>query len=133
MITANQILAHLVGDYIFQSDWMAENKTKRHWPALVHALSYMTTFLLLTTDWRALAIIAASHFVIDRWRLAKYVCWAKNLLAPKRYRFKLRECGSTGYYVTRPPWLSTWLFIIADNTMHLICNGLALYYFGGVQ
>lgn len=25
-----------------------------------------------------------------------------------------------------PPWLSVWLLIIADNTLHLICNGIAL-------
>jgi hypothetical protein len=26
------LLAHLVGDYLLQSDWMAAEKTKRWWP-----------------------------------------------------------------------------------------------------
>lgn len=30
MISANQILAHLVGDYILQSDWMMSTSKWRH-------------------------------------------------------------------------------------------------------
>lgn len=33
-------LAHMVGDYLIQSDWMAQEKTKRWWPAIAHALTY---------------------------------------------------------------------------------------------
>ena len=130
MITADQIVAHLVGDYILQSDWMANEKTKKSIAALAHALAYTTAFLFLTTDWRALVIVASTHFVIDRWRLARFVCWAKNYLAPSGWWYPWAECSGTGYHKDRPAWLSVWLLIIADNTMHLICNGLALHYFG---
>jgi hypothetical protein len=40
MITADQILIHAIGDYILQSDWMANEKTKRWFPAACHALVY---------------------------------------------------------------------------------------------
>ena len=73
-----QLKLHLIGDYILQSDWMAQNKTKRSWPALCHAFVYSLPFLLLTQSPAALAVIFGTHFLIDRFRLARYVVWAKN-------------------------------------------------------
>lgn len=118
-ITADQILAHLVGDYILQSDWMANEKAKRTVAAALHAAVYTLPFLLLTHSVAALVFIAATHFLIDRFRLARYVVWAKNLnwSAP---------VTATGYSAEKPAWLAVWLYIIADNTLHLICNGIAL-------
>lgn len=138
-ITADQILAHLVGDYLLQSDWMATEKTRRSVAAAVHALCYSLPFLFFRPSLAAFAFIAGTHFVIDRWRLARYVVWAKNYIAPVTVTlgappFWLKsdgqrpwsECRSTGYHESRPVWLATWLLIIADNTLHLICNGIAL-------
>lgn len=123
MIVADQLVAHAVGDYVLQSDWMANEKTSRTWPALAHAVSYALPFLFLTRSVAALAVIAGTHFVIDRWRLARYVCWAKNQLAPRAMRPPLT---ATGYAVDRPPFLAVWLLIIADNVMHVLMNGAAL-------
>jgi hypothetical protein len=75
-------IAHLVGDYILQSSWMAKYKTKQDLPAAVHALTYTLPFLLVTLSPKALLVISATHFLIDRYRLARYVCWAKNYIAP---------------------------------------------------
>lgn len=77
-----QLFCHLVGDYFLQSDYMANGKTKSHIPALCHALTYTLVFLFLTTSWKALLVIGTTHFLIDRFRLARYICWAKNWLAP---------------------------------------------------
>ncbi len=82
-ITGNQLTAHVVGDYILQSDWMATEKTKRSLAAIAHVATYFLPFLALTTSWKALLFIAGTHFIIDRWRLARYICWAKNFLAPR--------------------------------------------------
>ena len=128
MITADQLLAHATGDYLLQSDWMANEKTSKSLAALAHALSYTVPFLFLTSSWPALAVIAGTHFVIDRWRLARYVVWAKNLLGPKRFRYSWAECKATGYHKDRPPWMAVWLLIVADNVMHVAINGLALRY-----
>lgn len=127
MITADQLLLHVIGDYVVQSDWMATEKTKRHLAALAHVVTYALPFLLLTTQPTALAVIAGTHFVIDRWRLARFVCWAKNWLWPGRRPWL--ECIGTGYPADRPPWLTTWLMIIVDNTMHVVINGAALRWF----
>jgi hypothetical protein len=66
MITAGQLVAHAVGDYIIQSDWMASEKTERAWPAVVHAVTYTLPFLAFRPSPAALTMISGSHFVIDR-------------------------------------------------------------------
>lgn len=144
LITADQILAHLVGDYILQSDWMANEKPKQSIAAAIHALWYALPFLFFRPSVAAFTFIVVTHFVIDRWRLARYVVWAKNFIAPPLPRCPsitccwpeascfhwnnppFAECAQTGYPPERPIWLATWLLIIADNTLHLICNGIAM-------
>jgi len=129
LITADQLVLHALGDYVIQSDWMANSKTSRSLSCLAHALTYALPFFLLTTaSWAAVAVIASTHFVIDRWRLAKYVCYAKNFLSPASTWAPWSECSATGYHKDRPAWMSVWLLIIADNVMHVLCNGLALHY-----
>lgn len=123
MITADQIVAHAVGDYILQSDWMATEKTKKSIAAAVHALTYALPFLLLQPSWAALAVIVGTHFLIDRWRLARYVVWVKNWMGPNR---PWSECKATGYPEDRPVWLTVWLLIFADNIIHILINGAAL-------
>lgn len=66
---------------------MADNKTKRWWPAFVHAAIYSATFWVLRL-WSihpsiaAWLVIFATHFLIDRYRLARYIVWAKNFIGP---------------------------------------------------
>lgn len=151
-----QLLLHLCGDYILQSDWMAQNKTKASWPAAVHATLYsLPFFFVFRPTLIAFLTILVTHFFVDRFRLARYVVWGKNLMGPwyrpvlifwgaglqhgtataERTRHwvfacpmpPLAECP-TGYPANTPVWLSTWLLIIADNTLHLTINYLALRY-----
>lgn len=98
-----QLLCHLAGDYLFQNHWMATNKTKSWKAAGVHATVYTLFFLLITTNFYSLFIIWSSHIIIDRLSLVK--------------RF---------WSYQGPEYLSVWLSIIADNTVHLIINYLAL-------
>jgi hypothetical protein len=126
MITADQLVAHLVGDYVLQSHWMAQEKTRRSFAAAVHVACYALPFLLLRPSPLALAVIVGTHFVIDRWRLARFVVWGKNLLAPTAFDRPWSECSSTGYPPDVPPWLAVWLLIIADNVLHVLINGAAL-------
>lgn len=122
------VLAHLAGDYLIQSDWMAAEKTRRWWPAVAHGVTYGLPFLVVTRSPAALALIVVTHVVIDRYRLARHVVWAKNLFAPRRYRYPWAECSATGYHRSRPEWLAVWLMIIADNTLHLTLNVIAVLY-----
>lgn len=129
MITGDQVFIHLVGDYITQSDWMAVNKTNRSFPAACHALAYSLPFWFLVPSLRAWLVILATHFLIDRFRLARYVCWAKNFIAPPGSNAPWSECAKTfGYPPDRPVWLAMWLMVIADNIIHVAINGAALKY-----
>lgn len=122
------LLAHLVGDYLLQSHWMATEKTKRWWPAIAHAVTYGLPFLLVTQSPLALLVIVGTHAVIDRYRLARYVVWLKNLNAPGSHRRPWSECSATGFPPETPAWLAVWLVFIVDNSLHLLINVAAVYW-----
>lgn len=126
-----QLIAHAVGDYVLQSHWMASAKTTRHFPAVAHAVLYGVPFLILGASPAALAVVVGTHFVIDRWRLARHVVWVKNFMAPPGTNPSWEECKATGYPSDVPPWLSVWLMIAADNTMHVAINAVAIALFPG--
>lgn len=142
-----QLILHLIGDYILQSDWMANNKTSQNIACVAHALVYTLPFILVTQSKLALLVIMWSHFLIDRFRLAKYVCYYKNFLAPEcevwqcdaRYlsfededllkeKYRWENCKATGYPSETPQFLAVWLMIITDNTLHLTINYFAINY-----
>lgn len=120
-----ELLAHLVGDYALQSQPMADRKvTDIRW-ALIHAATYAVPFLAITRDWRALAVIALTHALIDRYRIAaRWVAW---------YGTGTRATGIWSRWNVSsdpvPPFLAVWLTIIVDNTMHLCVNHAALAVF----
>jgi hypothetical protein len=113
----NELLCHLIGDYWLQNDWMAQAKTKSFVPAAIHALLYTLPFLFLTRDPIALSIVSLTHLLIDRFRLAVYVMKLKNW----------NWTSPNGFAPERPDWLTVWLTIIVDNSMHLLINHLALH------
>lgn len=142
-----QLILHLIGDYVLQSDWMAQNKTKCSKAAAAHAITYSLPFLILQPSWEAFAVILVTHFLIDRFRLARYVVWLKNVMFNPKLAVALvrkstvmniheddaecekwnwSNCSATGYPSDAPPWLAVWLLIAADNTLHLAINYAAL-------
>jgi hypothetical protein len=147
-----QIFAHLIGDYILQSDWMAMNKSKRTIPCLVHVLLYTSCFLFLTTSWKALLVIGGVHFILDRWPvIIRRIIWLKNHINPWGKYVPFEKCCVTGYFDTilmesnadiafvdksetvngfqpRLNYITIWLYIITDNLLHLLTNYLALTY-----
>lgn len=124
------LIAHLLGDYVFQSDWMATGKLSRWWPAIVHGVTYTIPFALLALALGgisplALAVICGTHIVIDRYRLAKYLVWLKNQVGPRRLRPGWPP-SATGYPAHVPAGAATILMIVADNTIHLAINWAAV-------
>ena len=131
-----QLLCHLWGDYILQSDWMAKGKPLWWLPCLLHVAFYSAGFLILRPSWQALAVIAVTHYFIDRYRLARLVVYLKNWIPanPPSWKetwgpiFWQGSLTPTGYPPETPAWMAVWLLIIADNTLHLTINFLALRY-----
>lgn len=132
MITADQLIAHAIGDYILQSHWMAQEKTKRWLPCLLHVFFYSIPFgIWFAASLPALLVILGSHYLIDRYRLARHVILFKNLLfCPNDAADKLgKEYNpDTGFPADTPPWLAFWLLIVVDNFLHVVINGVALKY-----
>lgn len=128
-MVVDQLIAHAVGDYVIQSDWMATEKTRRSSAAAIHAVTYLVPFLFLTRSPAALAVMGTTHFVIDRWRLARYVVWISNFAAPPGTNPPWPECTATGFPPDRPPFLTVWILIIVDNLMHIGINAAALTWF----
>lgn len=139
-----QLLLHLLGDYILQSEHMARQKRTCSIWAGFHAITYSLPFWLLQPSWAAWSVICGSHFMIDRFGLARYVVWVKNIvlgLWPQRFfggisgndqkaaeshRYSWENCKETGYPSDIQPWLAGLLIIISDNTIHLIINWASL-------
>lgn len=119
-----QLLCHLFADYWLQNDWMALNKKKHFWIALVHSIIYTIPFLLLTHSWLALLVICLTHAIIDH---TDIVCKLNQI---KNWDFY----GCFGWdnilikdgYSDRPSFIRVWLIIIQDNILHLIINYCAL-------
>ena len=59
-----QLILHLIGDYLLQSDWMAQNKTKCSKAAAAHAITYSLPFLILEPSVAAFSVICITHLFI---------------------------------------------------------------------
>jgi hypothetical protein len=114
-----QILCHLVGDYVLQTNWMARNKSKKSTAAIMHALFYVLPFVLLTQSPAALLIIFFTHLLIDRFSLALHLI-----------RFRNWTWTENGFPPETPNYLSHLITMIVDNTIHLIINFFTLKYLG---
>lgn len=118
-----QLILHMVGDYVLQTDRMAKRKTESSVWALAHAMTYSLPFFLLGS-WRAVLVILLSHFLIDRFRLARCVVFVKNRITDSGLKWE--DCKGTGYPKETPIWLAVWLMIAADNAVHLAINWACL-------
>lgn len=98
-----QLLSHLIGDYVFSVPFLAVNKGKKfHW-ALVHALLYVIPFVLFChATLLQVAIILITHAIQDFW-LWKTIGDGKHM------------SGIEGGIV-----------IVQDNTLHMLLNYLVL-------
>lgn len=118
------LLAHLVGDYVLQTHWEAVEKVNSWPPAITHAAKYTLPFAAITRSPKALLTIGVTHAILDHYRLAKHVNWARNQLAPKAYRAEGLTNGGSPDSV--PTGLATALLFITDNTIHMLINEWAI-------
>ncbi|MFT9847146.1 DUF3307 domain-containing protein [Aneurinibacillus sp. REN35] len=106
------LLAHLVGDYLLQTEWMAKYKAERWLPLLAHCLVYTMVVALFAFLWLpdglstwGIALIFISHIILDRRTLVAF--WYKRIM-------RVTDASSK------------WLMIIVDQTFHLLALALAL-------
>ena len=98
------IYAHLIGDYILQNDWMAQNKKSFTLPCLIHVTFYMLPFLLCNFSWWQMLLIAAQHYILDRTTFVGWFCKMKG----------------SGQFVSQDSILFPWSWIVMDNILHVL-------------
>ena len=57
------IWTHFFADFVFQSNWMAQNKSKSFWPLVVHIFVYSLFFIPF--GWKFAALNGSLHFITD--------------------------------------------------------------------
>ena len=110
------LMGHILGDWIFQTEWQATNKSSNWRAMLVHVAVYhviMLGFLVMWAgpgDWRiyiAVLLLAITHAILDR---RQSVHGLMRLLR---------------ITVNRPP--EKWLAIPIDQAVHLLLLGLTAF------
>ncbi len=104
------IIGHLVGDYLVQNDWMAQNKKKNSFICAIHCL-FWTGSVMALTGWYAImsarvllvfGVLFLTHFAQDRTNIVQW--WMKLIRQPK---------------FLQPP-LAPWSIIVVDNVWHIV-------------
>ena len=77
------LACHFVGDFAFQSEWLASQKGKSWEINLYHCLIYTAVFVLAGCLWWQALVLLGSHFIIDplkaRWNIVRSI-WLDQLL-----------------------------------------------------
>jgi hypothetical protein len=107
--TMHWIYAHLIGDYLLQTDWMAQNKKKNDFACTIHVAVYMVPFLLCGFTWWQMLLIAGQHYLLDRTEL---VGWLMTIKGSPRFR--------------EAPY-APWSTVITDNILHILWIALVAW------
>lgn len=99
-------IGHFVGDFLLQTRWMAENKSRNILPLVMHGMAYtlavtVCSFMCGGLKWYYMVLIFLSHIFLDQRSFVKF--WAEK--------------------VTRTTDIP-WLMIVIDQTWHLIVLAL---------
>ena len=94
-------LAHLVGDYIIQTDYMGQGKKKSNLICFIHVITYLTPFIALGVSWQVLLLIGIQHYILDRSDLVvRFMKWK-----------------GSGDFVDPP--FGPWSIVVTDNVLHI--------------
>jgi hypothetical protein len=104
------IIGHLVGDYLLQNDWMAQNKKRESAPCVMHCILWTFSVILfagwVNMQFKGLAIMAilfATHFIQDRTQII--VFWMTRVNRQPKF--------------VEPP-MAPWSIIVVDNVWHIV-------------
>ena len=108
MIAIPYALAHFIGDFCFQNDWMAIGKKKSSLICSIHVFFYMLPFLLVeVTPWQ-FVLIAVQHWLQDRTRFIRW--WCRTIGS---FQIELtKDSLPWGHFVVDQVFHFTWLWIV---------------------
>ena len=124
------LMGHLIGEYLFQTNWMALNKKESLKAAAIHCVVYtlcisalvFPELIAVRTYWDIflwLWLVFISHAILDASHL---VDWWLDKIGSRSYRSAEIYCRNTAdplkqsYMVAYTALVQT----VADNTLHLI-------------
>ena len=71
------MLCHFLGDYVFQTLFLAQTKSENWWHMLAHCVVYTTPFVCFFGFNSNIVVLLISHFIIDsakaRYKKINYV------------------------------------------------------------
>ncbi|MDN3439179.1 DUF3307 domain-containing protein [Planococcus sp. APC 3900] len=104
------LIAHLIGDFLLQTGWMAKHKASKWLPLLTHVSIYTTVIALFGhfsggLSFMAVAIVFIGHIILDRKTFVLF--WVERVQMAKGPE-------------------KVWLSIMADQIFHIILLALAV-------
>lgn len=97
------LVAHFIGDYLLQNDWMALNKKKSNIVCSIHVALYILPWLFTAVTPLQFALIALQHWLQDRTSFISWYC---------------RTMGSFQLELTKDSL--PWGHFIVDNIFHIL-------------
>ena len=97
------LLAHFIGDYLLQNDWMAINKKKDNVACTIHVTMYILPFFLTELSAFQILLIYAQHWIQDR---TTFVAWWCRNMGSFQSELKMKSLP--------------WGHFIVDNVFHII-------------
>ena len=112
------IVGHLVGDYLLQNDWMANNKKLKDGATAccVHAWLWTLAVCAFTGwwTWPCVSVLFLTHFFQDR---TQVIPWFMRTIGQNRF-MKCDDFDLTDMRVI--PGLGPWSIIVVDNVWHIV-------------
>jgi len=104
------LIGHLMGDFLFQTSWMAQHKSTKWLPLLTHASVYTLVVGLVGLfsggiSLVGVAIIFIGHIILDRKTFVSF--WVRNIQMAKAPH-------------------QNWLSIMTDQIFHIILLAVAI-------
>jgi hypothetical protein len=124
------ILGHLVGDYIFQFHQQAAHKKDAGWRGWTYCMEHCILYTIIVClfigrwDWIAVAGIGLSHYIVDRY---KWLGWL-HAHVYKRPPMVHKAGEPVDDQLAYNTSLSVFVYIMMDNTIHLVLMYLILRY-----
>jgi hypothetical protein len=125
------IIAHLLGDWVFQSRKMAVEKGKQtlkgYLYCLFHVILYTAVFYFIVPNKSMLFYLSIMipHFLIDKWSLVSY--WQR--FRDGKFWWESYKENPTIFTERVEMGFAGLRYAVEDNTIHLICLYLSFVFF----
>lgn len=104
------ILAHFIGDFLLQNEWMAINKKKDSFACSIHVLCYMIPWLFTSVTFDQFVLIAFQHWLQDR---TTFVAWYCKTFGSFQNELKMNSLP-WGHFIVDQIFHVIWILIVLN-------------------